>query len=141
MKGMVTIAALVAMVLLGSCSWKKHSNPALATPATTQRVEPTPAQQEAAKKLLSEREKKTEPSLGEVPEPATEAAPTEASAEAPEGRPLMIRDPQSATYRAMDEGVGDDDTSPDPAQQRGLRSPALPKLLPMDINGKINPGL
>ncbi len=120
MKGMVTIVTLIGMMLFVSCSWTKRTNPALTAPANTERVVPSPTQQEAAMQLLKEEMNGQE--------------------EGQEKGPLVIRDPQLEDGRSAneDENV---DMLPDPAQQRGLRSPALPKLLPMDINGKLNPGL
>ncbi len=120
MKGMATTAVLVGMALLGSCSWPAHTKSTLTAPASTEQVEPTPAQQEAAMQLLREK--------------------TQEAEEKPEEEPPIVGDFRPKTDRSVDEDE-DDEMLPDPAQQRGLRSPALPKLLPMDIDGKLNPGL
>ncbi len=143
MKGMVTIAALVGMALLGSCSWVKRFNRVRSTPPTeVQQVEPTPEQQEAALKLFNEEKENKE---GENPEAAPEEMPEGASGDAselvPGEKPLKVRELQSGSRQQESEDGGDEGALPDPAQQRGLRSPSLPRLLPMDINGKINPGL
>ena len=41
--------------------------------------------------------------------------------------------------RSGGEGTAEENSRslPDPAEQRGLRSPGLPKVLPMDIDGKL----
>ena len=124
MKGMVTIVAFLGMTLFVSCSWMKRTNPVLPVSESANPVEPTPAQQEAAMQMLREEAEKA----------------AEKTEEKQEATLLMIREPQQQRERAANEDQ-DDDMLVDPAQQRGLRSPALPKLLPMDMNGKLNPGM
>ena len=123
MKGMATTAALVGMTLLGSCSWLACTKPTFTAPAAdTEQVEPTPEQQEAAMQLLQKISQEAE--------------------EKPKEESPVVEEPRPEVERSVDEDEEEDDGSlPDPAEQRGLRSPALPKLLPMDINGKLNPGL
>ena len=122
MKGMATTAALVGMTLLGSCSWLACTKSTLTAPASTEQVEPTPEQQEAAMQLLQKISQEAE--------------------EKPKEESPVVEEPRPEVERSVDEDEEEDGGSlPDPAEQRGLRSPALPKLLPMDINGKLNPGL
>ena len=126
MKRMATLAVFVGMMLLSSCSWMKRRNLAASTLAKTEEaqsevVQPSTEQQEAAMKLLTEEEARHEPL------PESESVVEEET-----------REHDFAPRERKEEKLLPD---PDPAQQHGLRSPALPKLLPMDINGKLTPGL
>lgn len=121
---------------MSSCSWVKHrfsrhrKAPAPAArveksrkaPAQPVVIQPTAAQQEAALNLLKETEK-------------VEVEPPVSAPEAEE-MPVVLRQPYAP---AAEEPVQDAPPTlrPDAAAQRGFRSPALPKLLPMDINGKL----
>ncbi len=71
-----------------------------------------------------------------VPEETEEPVPYE---ETPELQAGSLRDPQ--TSRASGEEKRVTPRSIDPAKQHGLRSPALPKMLPMDMDGKLNSGI
>lgn len=55
------------------------------------------------------------------------------------GQTTYLPDTETGEY-----GGDERDSTPrvvDPAMQHGLRSPSLPKLLPMDMDGKLNPGI
>ncbi len=104
--------AALGCTLLVSCS----RMPSASQSTVAESVKPTEEQQEAAMQLLGQEET----------DDATAQEPVSAQEET-----------SGAMYRSTDS----EEMLPDPAQQRGLRSPSLPKLLPMDMNGKLTPGL
>ncbi len=99
-------------------------------PAESVAVEPTAEQQEAARKLLLQQSEQKEGqqaplSLGDDLREGESGAETRYPGD---GTPSWMQDGENGAPASAE---------PDVAQQRGLRSPALPKLLPMDINGKL----
>lgn len=110
-KAYILLAGMLGVSLISSCSWaKRHLHRKSADRVVEQAVEPpTPEQQEAAMQLLAEEQ------------------PDEASAEQNLSLPT-----QPVEHEIVPEN------EPDIAQQHGLRSPSLPKLLPMDIHGKLH---
>lgn len=98
-------------------------------PTPSESIQPTEAQQAAAAKLLEEVRAAQQPY----------AAPT--YAEAPVSAPPGLQQGSLRGIRGISlPEAADAPTYPiqDAAQQHGLRSPSLPKLLPMDISGKVH---
>ena len=90
-------------------------------------IVPTDAQREEARKLIAEmHEENAVRSEDEVPN-------VQNSLVLPLGKTRMLE-------RSGGEGTAEENSRslPDPAEQRGLRSPGLPKVLPMDIDGKLH---
>ena len=129
----VIAAVWLGMAVLSSCTWMKARTARgklPIAPAESVAVEPTAEQQEAARKLLMQQSEQKEGqqaplSLGDGLRDVESGAET--------------RYPGDETPSWMQDGENGSPASaePDAAQQRGLRSPALPRLLPMDINGKL----
>lgn len=71
-----------------------------------------------------------------VPEETEEPVPYE---EPPKLQVGSLRDPQTGQADGTKKQTAP--RSIDPAKQHGLRSPALPKMLPMDMDGKLNSGI
>ncbi len=152
-RGCAIATLVVAMTLMNSCSWVRSH----LVPRRT-RAETVRAGQPAREKEGAAGEKKA--TAASVEEDAQAVAggivPTEAQRE--EAGKLMARMREQEVAHAGDESAGGvvlppgelrlperregeaeqgRDSLPDPAEQRGLRSPGLPKILPMDIDGKM----
>lgn len=129
------VALAMSLVLLSSCSLIKARRGGGTSPVASaaQTVQPTAEQQEAARKMLQ----------GTLEDQAATAALSnelgqggDGAGETAEGeRPYEVT-PESPRWLEGGEYTPNS-SEPEAAQQRGLRSPALPKLLPMDINGKL----
>jgi len=98
---------------------------------------PSSEQQEAARAMLSEQEASSLPTVsaaGEIPEPITDGI---SDTSLPGGRGLRM----GALAPPEEAASSSENAAPKPnsVERRGLRSPSLPKGLPMDINGKLTP--
>lgn len=118
---------------------KEKEDPAL--------IQPSAEQMAAAIKMLREQQAaaqsapKQVPQAGQPPAPAAPATGPQRQQTTPQAAPrpqMTTRQAPSYTPRAEQQEFAAPFPEQDPAQQRGLRSPSLPKLLPMDIDGKIH---
>lgn len=100
-------------------------------------VVPSSEQQEAALNMLREQENDAMPtvsSTGEIPEPIADSS---FDSPLPGGRGLRMGNlapPEEAASSSENAAP-----KPNSVERYGLRSPSLPKGLPMDINGKLTP--
>lgn len=93
---------------------------------------PSPEQQAAAIKMLQEELATLR--AERAAERANQAAQAERVAQAAASAPSYPSAPPVSQPQAQETH---DTPEPDAAQRRGLRSPSLPKLLPMDMDGKL----
>lgn len=93
---------------------------------------PTPAQQAAARALLNRQSSQTP---DPTPSPATATALSDDMPYLPQGqlRTISPVPPEEAASSAEQ-----NTPPPNAVERRGLRSPSLPKVLPMDINGRVS---
>ena len=93
---------------------------------------PTPAQQAAARALLNRQSSQTP---DPTPSPATATALSDDMPYLPQGqlRTISPVPPEEAASSAEQ-----NPPPPNAVERRGLRSPSLPKVLPMDINGRVS---
>ena len=109
-------------------------------------IMPSPEQIKAALKMLREQAAKSpkieilNPATAPRPQPAAPAAaapaPQRQAASASRSAPLRLAEPSFPRADTPEERPAQ--PLQDAAQQHGLRAPSLPKLLPMDIDGKIH---
>lgn len=99
---------------------------------------PSPEQQEAARQMMIAGESEAQPvvSTNLIPEPVENPEPLP-SIGIPGGRSLRMGNPAPPEEAIS---IGENAApKPNSVERRGLRSPSLPKTLPMDINGKLTP--
>ncbi len=166
----VLIVPVMCVLFMSSCSWMKRVRTSVLRHLPTHtKIQPAPEQQKAAMELLRQMNAETpgnvssrkqrgegqrlQPSAGQGERPpqgqGTGESPREEEQPGVTLPDVDLRESPGQTTYLPDTEVGEDggderDSTPravDPAMQHGLRSPSLPKLLPMDMDGKLNPGI